>query len=397
MNDSAIHQIGPWTLEEKLGAGGNAVVWRAQDYRGVTAAVKVLKVQRANSEPYQRFTREISAMRKLTIEGFEGVLPLLAHSLPVQPSRHEPAWLAMPIAENVRAATAGATTSNVLGFISAIADVLGKLHGQGVTHRDIKPENIYLHDGKPKLGDFGLVSLPDATPLTTGIKALGPRHYIAPEMISDPANADGAPADIYSLAKTLWVLLTSQRFPLPGQHRADDAPMTVSANLVDPRTAQIDLLIERSTATSPGVRPTAVQFKEELLAMNREPIPDDEIPSIEDIGRRLNASFAAAQRGPDTRARQTERATAALAKLAVAPGTVHKKLQSAGLDVSFSPVSNPTVVEAVINKWEVSCSPYLVGWRRSLHRNAIAGPDENWPYTWSDVLVWSWRRLTRQR
>lgn len=72
--------VGPWTLHEKLGRGGNATVWRATRASGDEAALKVINTTKAQREPYRRFVQEIEFLRSLG--DFPGVLPLLDAHLP---------------------------------------------------------------------------------------------------------------------------------------------------------------------------------------------------------------------------------------------------------------------------------------------------------------------------
>jgi hypothetical protein len=44
--------IGPWTLREKLGVGGNATVWYAFCDGGDDVALKVVNATKAQREPY---------------------------------------------------------------------------------------------------------------------------------------------------------------------------------------------------------------------------------------------------------------------------------------------------------------------------------------------------------
>ena len=87
--------FGEWALEEFLGSGGNAEVWKAAARNRQTVALKVLKNVRVDSEPYARFRQEIAALQRIGRQS--GVLPILDHDLPETPSRRHRAWLAMPI------------------------------------------------------------------------------------------------------------------------------------------------------------------------------------------------------------------------------------------------------------------------------------------------------------
>ncbi len=86
-------------------------------------------------------------------------------------------------------------------------------------------------------------------------------------MRDSPDTADTELADVYSLAKTLWVLLSGSSLPLPGQHRADDDMCRLTVRLDDPAAPHLDLLIERCTANDPHRRPRMQVVADELDAM----------------------------------------------------------------------------------------------------------------------------------
>jgi serine/threonine protein kinase len=71
--------IGPWTVQEKLGSGGNASVWRASHDGGDVVALKVISTTKAQRESYRRFVQEIQFLQ--SIGDFPGVLPLLDFNL----------------------------------------------------------------------------------------------------------------------------------------------------------------------------------------------------------------------------------------------------------------------------------------------------------------------------
>jgi serine/threonine protein kinase len=100
---------------------------------------------------------------------------------------------------------------------------LAGLAAKGIGHRDLKPENLFRHEGRWVIGDFGLATYPGKEPITVGERRLGPLYFIAPEMLREPDVADAGPADVYSLAKTLWALASGQRYPPEGQIRVDVA------------------------------------------------------------------------------------------------------------------------------------------------------------------------------
>jgi serine/threonine protein kinase len=101
-----------------------------------------------------------------------------------------------------------------------------------VHHRDIKPDNLYELEGTYLVGDFGLVTYPEKSPVTRHGRKLGPIDFMAPEMWGSADTADAEKADVWSLAKTMWVFLIGDPLPLPGPHRIDDEAYSLAFDLI---------------------------------------------------------------------------------------------------------------------------------------------------------------------
>src|ERR1051325_3011851 len=87
---------------------------------------------------------------------------------------------------------------------AALADALDFLHRQKLTHRDIKPSNILFVNGRPKLGDVGLVAeLKEPSPENTWVGTVG---FMPPA----PEPPGTAQADIYGLGMVLYVISTGR-------------------------------------------------------------------------------------------------------------------------------------------------------------------------------------------
>ena len=95
---------------------------------------------------------------------------------------------------------------------------LEKLHEQGISHRDIKPANILYYNNRLCFVDFGLVKYPGKADVTPKKRDVGAKFTMAPEMRREASDANGLPADVYSLAKTLWIALTKQTKGFDGQY-----------------------------------------------------------------------------------------------------------------------------------------------------------------------------------
>jgi serine/threonine protein kinase len=97
------------------------------------------------------------------------------------------------------------------------------------------------------VSDFGIASFPGKPSLTSASRKLGPLHFIAPEMLNAPEKSDGAKADVYSLAKTLWVLLTGQKYPPPGEHHHDIEQLQIGRMVKLRESSALDNLMEEAT------------------------------------------------------------------------------------------------------------------------------------------------------
>ncbi len=204
---------------------------------------------------YKRFRSEIQTYRSLS--GAQGILPLHSCELPEEPSHDNPPWIATRLAQLIRKALGKKSgLEEAVEAVAVIADTLVYLHDRNYSHRDLKPENLFRCDEHWVIGDFGLADFPGKEAVTAKGEKLGPTHYIAPEMIAAAGadHADGRRADVYSLAKTLWVLATGQKFPPPGELRCVSRGLTIGGYVVHDRTAELDQLIEQATRHDPNNR-----------------------------------------------------------------------------------------------------------------------------------------------
>ena len=313
MTDGHVKQVGPWTLEKRLGRGGNATVWEAtrSGHEG-SVALKIINVNNVEREPYQRFVREIGFLREH--QTVSGILPLLDAHLPEEPTKKDQPWLAMPIATPIGTALAGRPLVDVVGAVAAVADTLWRLQRDfDIAHRDVKPGNLYELNAW-LIGDFGLVALPDTEGLTAEGRPLGPAHYTAYEMIRDPTAAAPHPADVYSLGKTLWVLATDQRFPPEGHQPIGTRGFEIGDFRPHAHAGVLDQEIDLMTRLHAEERPTKEQVARDLTAWQQlasEPLVLDVSGARSRLREKLGMAIAA----QDTRAEQKELALAAVRRL----------------------------------------------------------------------------------
>jgi len=259
-----------WIVHERLGAGGNGVVHRATraDQQG---AIKILKRELWTGRRYERFKHEIEGMQRC--EGIPGVIPLLDFNAPVNPSNTDPPLIVMGLAIPLTEALGeNSKLEQVVEACLEIAETLATMHAKSHSHRDIKPANLFKFDGRWAIGDFGLIDFDGKAAVTAEGEKLGPTFFIAPEMLNNAVTADSQAADVYSFAKTLWVLATGQRFPPQGEIRRTSSTRTISAYVKHSRAPLLDSVIDAATLDDPAKRPKMEDIVTELKTWLTPPI-----------------------------------------------------------------------------------------------------------------------------
>ena len=204
-------RFGRYLLEDQIGKGGMAVVFRAVD-EGLDrlVALKVLPSGRdaADGELRQRFIRESRAAARV---GDPNIIPVYDAG-----EVDGVLYIAMQLIQGGDVGsqmTAGRPlpVSRAASIISAVASALDAAHQRGLVHRDVKPGNILLdvRPGRPDhvyLSDFGISkNLLATSPYTHTNQFLGTLAYAAPEQFGTP-ELDGR-ADQYALACVAFELL----------------------------------------------------------------------------------------------------------------------------------------------------------------------------------------------
>jgi tetratricopeptide (TPR) repeat protein len=251
---------GRFEIQERIGAGGMGVVYRALDRQsGATVAVKLL--WDPAPEAVAQFDREARALASL---GHPHVVQYVTHGVS---SAGEPylamEWLA---GESLfeRLARGRLDIAESIDLARRVAGALGAAHARGIVHRDIKPSNLFLAGGllaSVKLLDFGIARLADGarTIMRTGL-AVGTAGYMAPEQARGQRDRIDARTDVFSLGCVLFECLTG-RPAFQGEHAnmllakvLFDEPPRVSI-LNDRIPAALDELVARMLAKEPADRP----------------------------------------------------------------------------------------------------------------------------------------------
>lgn len=307
-----------YVLEELVGRGGMADVYRARDRR--LDRVVAVKVFRPGGDP-EGARRLVAEARLLAPLHHAGIVAVSDGG-----SDESRPFLVMPLVTGGtlagRLATGSLPVTQVARLGRDLANTLAYLHGSGIVHRDVKPSNVLLDDdGRPVLGDFGVSRLVDSTRLTTTGQIVGTAAYLAPEQVR--GGEAGPAADVYALGLVLVECLTGR--PVYGgtnQIGVATARLHREAEVPDDLPAGLNDVLAAMVATEPEQRPDAAACAERLATAAEPPETAATVVLPEDLADRAPARPAGPVRdllAAVVRAlRQPAVAAAAVALVAVA-------------------------------------------------------------------------------
>jgi serine/threonine-protein kinase len=264
---------GRYLLQEMIGRGGMATVYRATDsVLDRPVAVKLLHPGISN-EP--QFVEQFLNMERHIARLFHPHLVTIFDA----GKADEGCFVVMEYVaggslRNLLADGRALPVADVTRIVSQIADALQLLHSERIIHGDIKPDNILLdEDGNAKLVDFGIAHLATITGGLSAQSLSGSIPYLAPEQLQS-GRAD-ARSDIYALGLVTYELLAGRK-AFDGENwvavaaqrlaRDPDPLRTVRAEL----PAEIEQIVLRALAREPGERFTSSEeFRQALLQVQR--------------------------------------------------------------------------------------------------------------------------------
>lgn len=260
-------RVADWSLEEEIGRGGMAVVYRARRMVQGTlqrAAVKVMTVGALAADGHRRFNQEHAVLARLAHPRITALIDagLLADGTP---------WLAMPLVEGARiddwCLQRQLMPGAIVRLFLQVCDAVAHAHRHLVVHRDLKPGNLMVDgDGNVHLLDFGIARLLDEVGEATGTRwrALTP-EYAAPEQFH--GEDSGVAVDVFGLGAVLYLLLTGRpprqsaagrdtRITRPSRAAAEGGRLPADLRLVFTRSLRgdLDLILLKALAQEPAQR-----------------------------------------------------------------------------------------------------------------------------------------------
>jgi tetratricopeptide (TPR) repeat protein len=259
---------GRYRLEEPLGHGGTATVFRATDLALDEEVAIKLFTGPFDPEQKARFRREINLARKLSHENVLRIFELvLAEGVQ---------GITMEYVDGVTLDVFVQDQNSSLGQRRALlvqaARAIGCAHRNNVVHRDIKPNNMLVrHDGVLKVTDFGIAKAYEDAAITMSGSFHGTPYYVSPEQIVDFKSVDHR-ADIYSFGVVAYEIFCG-RVPFDGR-------------------TLVELLMQHTRAEPPPPRnivPWLPVALEQLLLKLLSKRPEERVQSCDEVAEQLAA------------------------------------------------------------------------------------------------------------
>ena len=223
---------GRYEIQEIIGVGGMAVVYKAYDnIDDRIVAVKILKEEfLANEEFRRRFKNESKAIAVLSHPNIVKVYDV-SYGDRIQ-------YIVMECVDGITLKEyiqqqGVINYKEAVFFVTQILRALQHAHDKGIVHRDIKPQNIMLlENGAIKVTDFGIARFSRSETRTMTDSTIGSVHYISPEQARGDITDDKA--DIYSVGVMLYEMLTG-KLPFESDNTVSVAIMQLQQDPVKPR------------------------------------------------------------------------------------------------------------------------------------------------------------------
>jgi len=269
-------RIAGYRLEEEIGAGGMAVVFRALDERlGRPVALKILAPALAANEDFRR--RFLGESRAAAAVDDPHIIPVYEAGEALGVLFISMRYVSGGDVRTLLRREGALATARAAAIISPMASALDAAHAAGLVHRDVKPANMLIdaRPGRPDhvyLSDFGLSKGRSSAGMTTPGLRLGTVAYMAPEQI-EGREVDGR-TDQYALACAAYELLTGV---VPFDRDEDMA--VIYAHLSTPAPSL--------SSGRPGLPPDA----DEVLARGMAKSAEDRFPTCQEFAEALREAF----------------------------------------------------------------------------------------------------------
>lgn len=211
-----------YEISDRLGAGGNGVVYECIDQSGILYAIKFLL--HFNEKSKMRFRQEISLMKRLHHPHI--IKYIDDGSIKLRENKHsnqeQQALFVIMEKADINLKDFLFQTSKISYDIYApqfrgLCEALMEIH-QFAIHRDIKPENILIKGETWVLSDFGLcefLNSDEHCDITGENEKVGPIFWMSPEAVNKyyfGINEIGTYSDVYQMGM-IFAFVLMKKFP----------------------------------------------------------------------------------------------------------------------------------------------------------------------------------------
>ena len=262
-----------YELSEKIGSGGMADVWLAEDRElDRNVAIKILHDRFAQDKEFvERFQREAQSAAGLQHPNVVGIFDRGVF--------RDTYFIAMeyvdgpPLKDLVKG---GMGTQDAVDFTRQILNAARFAHRKGIVHRDLKPQNVLIdNEGRARVADFGIARGGENSDITATGSVMGTAQYLSPEQAQGKETTPRS--DIYSIGVILYEALTG-RVPFEADSAVAVALKQVSEtprrpSAINPNVPPaLDAVVMRALAKDPDARfKDADAFLKALDAAERAP------------------------------------------------------------------------------------------------------------------------------
>jgi serine/threonine protein kinase len=267
-------QIGTYTLIEKLGKGSFGEVWLAEEKTAISTHRAALKLPNEEDVDLEGIRQEADVWE--SVKGHPNILPIIKADIhegqiyiasEYAPDGSLSEWLKQ---NGGKAPSVEIAVKMTLGILAG----LEHLHSKGVIHRDLKPANILLQADTPRIADFGIARLTQATNAGSTLSA-GTPSYMAPECFYSIRSEQ---TDIWSVGVIFHKLLSGKLpFSQPDQVSLMNAILNGEPEISRSIPERLRQIIRKALQKDTAERyQKAAEMREDLSNFSFEVLEDED-------------------------------------------------------------------------------------------------------------------------
>jgi len=290
---------GRYLIEERIGNGGMAEVYKAQDkLLDRTVAIKILHAAYKNDTEFiEKFHREAKAAACMSHPNIVNI-----YDVGVDGTEH---YIVMEYVPGATLKTkiqneAPLDISTAVHIAKDIADGLAHAHANNIVHCDVKPHNILMtFDGRAKIADFGIARAVTESTMTYSGSVVGSVHYFSPEQARGVV--------MYEMLTNHLPFNADNPVSIAMKHVEEEpTPLSVWRPQISPI---LEAIVLRAMNKNPDVRPSSFELVQELANVEKSLGVGKEVdPDATQVLQRIEATVPARRKSARTTQPQIQEA-----------------------------------------------------------------------------------------